>query len=100
MLFPVGQNYFLSKILFNRCANGNCVVNKWLCDGDDDCMDGSDEDLPKCGCKLDSRFKCEESGACILSEYKCDKEVDCADRSDERSEFTVMTLFYYFMLML
>lgn len=34
--FPCEPNEF-------KCDNDRCVQKQWLCDGDDDCGDGSDE---------------------------------------------------------
>ena len=30
------------------CKNGQCVPNRWQCDGDPDCEDGSDESPEQC----------------------------------------------------
>ena len=31
-----------------QCNNSRCVLKGWLCDGDDDCLDNSDETNQKC----------------------------------------------------
>lgn len=31
-----------------RCASGDCIHNSFVCDGEQDCKDGSDESLTEC----------------------------------------------------
>lgn len=31
-----------------QCKNGICIQEEWTCDTDNDCFDGSDENLPEC----------------------------------------------------
>ncbi|XP_011852779.1 PREDICTED: low-density lipoprotein receptor-related protein 1B-like [Mandrillus leucophaeus] len=66
-----------------RCKNRHCIQARWKCDGDDDCLDGSDEDSVNCSrtCQVD-QFSC-GNGRCIPRAWLCDREDDCGDQTDE-----------------
>ncbi|XP_074051346.1 SCO-spondin-like [Macrotis lagotis] len=61
---------------------GYCVPQQWLCDNQDDCGDGSDEEgCAPAGCG-EGQFSCSE-GRCLPLSLHCDGRDDCGDGADE-----------------
>eukprot|EP00095_Tigriopus_kingsejongensis_P002956 maker-scaffold243_size241480-snap-gene-1.20 protein:Tk02956 transcript:maker-scaffold243_size241480-snap-gene-1.20-mRNA-1 annotation:"lipophorin receptor" len=69
-----------------QCLNKfYCIHNSWLCDGEPDCPNGSDEAVEQCGTKVQCRsdqFQC-DSGECIPGHLQCSGAGECRDGSDE-----------------
>ncbi|ESO96765.1 hypothetical protein LOTGIDRAFT_51280, partial [Lottia gigantea] len=64
------------------CKDESCINILWKCDGERDCLDGSDEDhnVP---CET---FQCQksENKPCLKEEQlRCDGEIDCPNGEDE-----------------
>uniref|UniRef100_A0A8C6ZA62 Uncharacterized protein n=1 Tax=Nothoprocta perdicaria TaxID=30464 RepID=A0A8C6ZA62_NOTPE len=75
---PCGRDEF-------PCASGGCQPRGWVCDGEADCADGSDE--TRCGrpCPL-QHLPCAQGAQCVPYDHLCDGVPHCRDGSDESAE--------------
>ncbi|XP_075236149.1 uncharacterized protein LOC142333076 isoform X2 [Lycorma delicatula] len=75
-----------------QCADGYCVSFSQICNKEDDCSDGTDENPAFCidliieslrsNCEKDN-FCCESYSKIISEDSICDHKLDCFDTSDE-----------------
>lgn len=60
--------------------SGPCIPTEWLCDRENDCPGGEDEEgCAACG---GHQYQCLDFG-CVDADRLCDGKRDCSDGSDE-----------------
>ncbi|KII61830.1 Low-density lipoprotein receptor-related protein 2 [Thelohanellus kitauei] len=64
------------------CENHRCILQKYVCNGVDDCGDKSDESFCSKTCGEDETY-CVKDKKCLKSELICNDKNDCSDGSDE-----------------
>lgn len=74
------------KVEFQCRDQLTCIEKAWVCDGEADCADESDESPDICKkitCRPD-QFLC-NNRECIPGHLHCDGKSDCLDSSDEQN---------------
>jgi low density lipoprotein-related protein 2 len=84
------MNFTCDKVHKYQCGNFKCIPRYYVCNGEDNCGDGSDENnmtlcanRPKTCPNIFSDFKC-ANGNCVDRSKICDLSDDCGDRTDEK----------------
>lgn len=82
------------------CDHNKCISKFWVCDGDNDCDDKTDERPELCDSCLASQFSCAITKRCIPHSWVCDGTFDCGegDTSDEH-QYCGMFLYNNFYIL-
>ncbi|XP_076256348.1 uncharacterized protein LOC143193828 isoform X1 [Rhynchophorus ferrugineus] len=73
---PLWETIYCSEHMFQCMSTGVCIRQHYVCDGIEDCKDGSDESVDKCTsnpCK--DKIPCDD-GRCIPTTWCCDQHHD------------------------